>query len=297
MKNILIYCRQIQAVNNPIAVSYRNAEILAKELNADILMNKTDRLKDKDYDVIILPYFNRYTDYVTLKSLIRKNQTRWLLRSEYEKVIVSMKEFKPFYEIGNFEGCNNFLNTNLLIAKEPNQLTVKKYDCIYYSRYRADRMKYCKEYLQGEIYLSTHPKNHKHFFHAGCTPKLIKHINWTPKKETLNLFRYSLYIEDVYTHSVFNNLANRWYEAGFCNNVVFFDVNCWNTIRKSEIAYFEEQIKDYIVSSYEELQAKIEYCNQDFERHLAIQKGWRIGEMHHRNQMIKELKKIIGITE
>lgn len=297
MKNILIYCRQIQAVNNPIAVSYRNAEILARELNADILMNKTDRLKDKDYDIIILPYFNRYTDYITLKSLVRKNQTRWLLRSEYEGVHGIFKEFNPYYEICNFENGTNFLNTNMLIAKEPNQLIKKKYDCIYYSRYRADRMKYCKEYLQGDIYLSTHPKNHKHFFHAGCKPKLIKHIDWTPKKETLNLFRYSLYIEDVYTHSVFNNLANRWYEAGFCNNVVFFDINCWNTIRKSEIAYFEEQIKDYIVTSYEDLQAKIEYCNRDFEKHLAIQKSWRIGEMHNRNQMIKELKQIIGITD
>jgi hypothetical protein len=293
MKNVLIYCRQIQAVNNPIAVSYRNAEILAKELNADILMNKTDRLKDKDYDVIILPYFNRYTDYVTLKSLVRKNQTRWLLRSEYEKVIVSMKEFKPFYEIGNFERCNNFLNTNLLIAKEPNQLTPKKYNCIYYSRHRADRMKYCKEYLQGEIYLSTHQKNHKHFYHAGCKPKLIKHIDWTPKKETLNQFRYSLYIEDVYTHSVFNNLANRWYEAGFCNIVMFFDINCKNTIKKSEIAeYFDEY---YYVSTNSELMDKINECNKDWIKHLNIQKSWRVNELKLRQEMINELKKIIGI--
>ena len=293
MKNVLIYCRQIQAVNNPIAVSYRNAEILANELGADLLMYKDDRLLDKDYDVIILPYFNRYTDYVTLRKLVHKNQKRFLMRSEYEGVNAIFKEFNPYSEICNFQGGQNFLNTNLLIAREPNQLTQKKYDCIYYSRHRADRMKYCKEYLQGDIYLSTHPKNHKHFYHAGCRPKLIKHIDWTEGKETLNLFRYSLYMEDVYTHSVFNNLANRWYEAGFCNNVVFFDVNCWNTIRESEIAYFEEQIKDYIVSSHAELIQKIAYCNQDFERHLAIQKSWRISEMQHRSEMIRQLKDII----
>lgn len=292
-KNVLIYCRQIQAVNNPIAVSYRNAEILAKELGADLLMYKDDRLQDKQYDVIILPYFNRYTDYVTLRKLVNKNQKRFLMRSEYEGVNAIFKEFNPYSEICNFQGGQNFLNTNLLISREPNQLTQKKYDCIYYSRHRADRMKYCKEYLQSDIYLSTHPKNHKHFYHAKCRPKLIKHIDWTKGKETLNLFRYSLYIEDVYTHSVFNNLANRWYEAGFCNNVVFFDVNCWNTIRKSEIAYFEEQIKDYIVSSHAELMEKIAYCNQDFERHLAIQKGWRMAEMQHRRDIINKLKEII----
>ena len=301
-KNILIYCRQIQAVNNPVAVSYRNAEILARDLVADILMNKTDRLQNKEYDVIICPYFNKYTDYNTLKSLIKPNQKRFLIRSEYENVDVTAA-FKPYSQIINFNSeINNpykvdsvyRLNTNLLIARHPNNLTNKRYDCIYYSRHRADRMKYCKEYLQGDIYLSTHPKNHKHFFHAGCRPKLIKHIDWTPTKETLNQFRYSLYLEDVYTHSVFNNLANRWYEAGFCNNVVFFDINCINTIRKSELAYFEDQIKFYMVSSHSELQAKINECNKDFEKHLAIQKTWRLNEMNLRREMIEELKRIIN---
>lgn len=293
MKNVLIYCRQIQAVNNPIAVSYRNAKILANELDADLLMYKDDRLKNKDYDVIILPYFNRYTDYVTLRKLVKKKQKRFLMRSEYEGVNAIFKEFNHYSEICNFQDGQNFLNTNLLIAREPNKLISKKYDCIYYSRYRADRMKYCKEYLQGDIYLSTHPKNHKHFFHAGCRPKLIKHIDWSEGKETLNLFRYSLYIEDVYTHSVFNNLANRWYEAGFCNNVVFFDVNCWNTIRKSELAEYENEIKNYIVTDKFDLQEKINECNLDFEKHLAIQKTWRKNELQLRTNMIEELKEII----
>lgn len=291
MKKTLIYCRQIQAVNNPIAVSYRNAEILAKDLAADILMSKTDKLKHSDYDVIICPYFNRYTDYTTLKQLIKTNQKRFLIRSEYEKVIVSMKEFKPHFEICNFEGGQNFLNTNLLISRPANKLTEKKYDCIYYSRYRADRMIYCKEYLQGNIYLSTHPKNHKHFYHAGCKPKLIKHIDWTQGKETLNKFRYSLYMEDKYTHSVFNNLANRWYEAGFCNVVMFFDVNCKNTITKSEIASCFDPY--YYVSNHAELVQKIQECNQDWHKHLLIQKGWRINEMQLRADMIAKLKDII----
>jgi hypothetical protein len=256
-------------------------------------MSKADKLKHSDYDVLILPYFNRYTDYKTLGILIKKEQARWLLRSEYEKVIVSMKEFKPYDEIGNFEGCKNFLNTNLLISRQPNRVTAKKYDCIYYSRHRPDRMIYCKEYLQGNIYLSTHPKNHKHFFHAGCRPKLIKHIDWTEGRETLNQFRYSLYIEDKYTHSVFNNLANRWYEAGFCNVVMFFDINCKNTIQKSEIAHHFDSF--YYVSNHAELMQKIDECNQDWNKHLAIQKGWRIEESILRSKMIEDLKTIISM--
>lgn len=296
MKNILVYCRQIQAVSNPIAVSYRNAEILAKELGADILMYKDDKIKNINYDVIILTYSNRYTDFETLKKIIRKdsNQIRIGIKSEYEEVGYNRPYFMPYIEICNFIGGKNFLNTNLLIARESNQIISKKYDCVYYSRYRKDRMKYCKEYLQGDIYLSTHPKNHKHFYHAGCRPKLIKHIDWTKGKETLNLFRYSLYIEDVYTHSVFNNLANRWYEAGFCNVVMFFDINCWNTILKSEIAEYEDEIKYYIVTDYNSLQNKITECNKDFEHHLNIQKGWRKNELQLRSKMIDDLKNIIN---
>ena len=291
MKKTLIYCRQIQAVNNPIAVSYRNAEILAKDLDADILMSKLDKLKHSDYDVIICPYFNRYTDYETLKKLVKQNQNRFLLRSEYEGVHAIFKAFNPYSEICNFQGGQNFLNTNLLISRPANKLTAKKYDCIYYSRYREDRMIYCKEYLHGNIYLSTHPKNHKHFYHAGCRPRLIKHIDWTEGRETLNQFRYSLYMEDKYTHSVFNNLANRWYEAGFCNVVMFFDINCKNTIAKSEIAYHFDPY--YYVSNHAELMQKIDECNKDWQRHLEIQKSWRLQEPVLRQQMIEQLKQII----
>jgi hypothetical protein len=296
MKNVLVYCRQIQAVKNPIAVSYRNAEIIAEELGADLLMFKNDKLRHDYYDVILVPYFNRYTDYKTLKTLINSNQKRFLLRTEYEPVVVSMKEFKPYSELGqNFERPELFLNLNLLIARKPNQLTEKKYDCIYYSRYRAQRMEYCREYLQGNIYLSTHPKNHKHYFHAGCRPKLIKHVDWTEGREPLNLFRYSLYMEDPFSHKTFTGLGSRWYEAGFCNNVVFFDYRCENTIRKSEIAPYWPEIQNYIVHSHTELVQRIAECNQDWERHLMIQKGWRVNELHERAAMLNKLKQIIGI--
>jgi hypothetical protein len=292
------------------AVNMRNMILLSKELNADFYYS-VDQLKgnNKLYDVVLVGFGSVSSEAVVTRDFISNNCKRAIFISgEYEQqtspaLWYSNKNYdvvKNYEGIGNLAGRRNGrilktyeLNLNLLIAKEPNQVTQKKYDCIYYGRWREDRAKYFKRYIQNGMYLSTSTKNMKKFKHAGCNPKYLYTISWEERKETLNLFRYSLYIEDEYTHNVFNNLANRWYEAGFCNNVVFFDVNCWNTIRKSEIAYFEEQIKDYIVSSDEDLQAKIEYCNQDFERHLAIQKGWRLNQMVLRQDMINQLKRII----
>ena len=297
--------------SNFTAVNMRNMILLQKELGADFYYS-TDQLinNNKEYDVFIFGFaglnseIEKQVEFVS-KSL--KSKYFWLI-GEYEQGTNNPPLFycckrnnKKFTTIQNFDNKKNralqlnthILNLNLLIAKQPNQLITKKYDCIYYGRWREDRADYFKKYIQDGMYLSTSTKNMKKFKHKGCNPKYLDTISWNDKKETLNLFRYSLYIEDVYTHSVFNNLANRWYEAGFCNNVVFFDVNCLNTIRKSELAEYENEIKNYIVTDKFDLKEKINECNLDFEKHLAIQKKWRKNELQLRTNMIEELKQII----
>ena len=302
--------------SNFTAVNMRNMILLQKELGADFYYS-TDQLinNNKEYDIFIFGFASINGEIEKQFEFVKKSPNSKIFRlvGEYEQsghpplyyVLTRLNKMhhvisnvdENFNSYGKYKSGQSFLNLNLLVVKQSNQLIEKKYDCIYYGRWREDRKEYFKKYIQDGIYLSTSIKNMKKFKHNNCNPKYLDTISWEDKKETLNFFRYSLYIEDKYTHKVFNNLANRWYEAGFCNNVVFFDVNCWNTIRKSEIASFENQIKDYIVTSYEDIQDKIKYCNQDFERHLSIQKGWRIGEMHHKYQMINQLKKIIGLTE
>ena len=283
----------------------RNSMELSKYLKCDLLLVESDFLSalDTTYDILILSYGSGYAPFNLIAELFKRNKKakKFWLTNEYNLVpITSIMKYEHSI-IGNFEkqpynkNVLNFysLNLNLLLSKPPNELNDKKYDCIYYGTFRVYRSKYFTEYLQNKIYLSTSSKNFKKFKHIGCNPKYINKLNWIEGKETLNLFKYQLYIEDDRTHENFNNLANRYYEAGFCNNVVFFDVNCRNTINKSELSYYKDQVENYIVKSYKDLQNKIKECNKDFNKHLAIQKGWRLKESFLRKTMLQDIEKII----
>ena len=184
---------------------------------------------------------------------------------------------------------HKIINLNLLVAREPNQLTTKKYDCLYYGRWRPGRADYFKKYLKQNTYLSSDSRNLKHFKHIGCTPQLIRKLSWVPGCETLNNFKYSLYMQDIYSNTVFTNLGTRYYEAGFCNCVTFFDENCLNTIEQSELAPYANQVKEYFVKDYRTLQAQIKRCNEDFDKHLMVQKMWRMGEVQLRDNMVHEM--------
>lgn len=253
MRIALLDVKKATGLNSKFtAVNVRNLFLIKNELKCDLFLFEKDLLTKTKYDVIIFGFNSIHTETVLTQKFITNNPDAryFVLCGEYEQTdCINIRYVnRRFSVIQNYEGGSkmglkhlqlktHILNLNLLISKQPNNLSTKKYDCIYYGRWREDRGIYFKRYIQGGLYLSTSTKNMKKFKHEGCNPKYLDTINWTDLKETLNLFRYSLYIEDVYTHKVFNNLANRWYEAGFCNVVVFFDINCWNTIRKSEIRY------------------------------------------------------------
>lgn len=293
------------------SVNIRNMVELADKIGAKFYYN-TKMLDNEKYDVVIFGFgsisneINKTSDFV-LKCGAKR--LFWLVgdidQSMNQSLFYTCKKTGLSFETlqnheiekSNFGAkCSkqNYIDLNTLLCKPHNQLSQKKYDCIYYGRWRKDRVIYFKKYLKHGVYLSTSIKNMKLFKHIGCNAKTVDKISWAPRKETLNLFRYSLYMEDVANHDIYSGLPNRWYESGFCNNVVFFDIDCWNTIRKSEISQFEDQIKEYIVTSHDDLMAKIEYCNQDFGKHLAIQKTWRLSEQLLKAQMIEKIKLIIN---
>ena len=278
---------------------FRNTLIISDYLEATFLYNENEYNKhlETKFDAILIFYANYYSPVKQMKQIAENNKDAkyYFIANEYTiTAAYTFLKDKNLTFIANWEEEGKImLNLNLLFSKKPNEVKEKLYDCVYYGTFRTDRTEYCKEYFKEDLYLSTTSKNFKKYRHIGCSAKLIKKLSWEENKETLNLFKYQLYIEDKYTHKVFNNLANRYYEAGFCNNVVFFDVNCRNTINKSELSYYKDQVEDYIVESYEDLQNKIKECNKDFDKHLAIQKTWRMNEATARTNMLKELKNII----
>ncbi len=302
---IEIYQNKKLNLNTVIDAHMRNSIIISRYLKCDLICTDEDFKKafKKKYDVFVLGYASQYAPFQSIQKLLdlNKKATKIVLSNEYN-VNPYVKGFSPYYLLSNYKKVNGglkqiidqyLLNLNFLFARKPNEIKEKKYNCIYYGTFRVNRSAYFKEYLKDEVYVSTSTKNFRKFKSIGCTPKFIKKLNWFRGKETLNNFRYSLYIEDDYTHENFNNLANRYYEAGFCNCVVFFDVNCMNTIVKSELKQYIEEVKFYVISSYDELKEKIYQCNNDFEYHLNLQKSWRVDELKKREEMLCTLNKKI----
>jgi hypothetical protein len=199
------------------SVNIRNMVSISKAIDAKFYYN-TAMLDNTKFDIVIFGFgsisseINKTSDFIARSGA---KKVFWLV-GDYEQSMnpalyySCKKTGLKFDTIQNFDlnakkfGDKNnkkhFININLLVSKKPNQLTQKKYDCIYYGRWREGRADYFKKYMQEGMYLSTSTKNMKQFKHAGCKPKYLDKISWTDKKETLNLFKYSLYIEDKYTH-------------------------------------------------------------------------------------------------
>lgn len=306
MKIAIIECYAIKKISKSIIdAHYRNSLAIADFLKCDLIVTESDFKKafKKSYDVLILGYPSGYAPFKSIRKLSELNPDaqKIVLSNEYN-IDPTVGGFSPYYLIANYDQqihktrlIKGFfhLNLNLLLSRKSNEQISKKYDCVYYGTFRVNRSKYFKKYLQNDIFLSTSRKNLKKFDNIGCNCRFIDKLSWGKGAETLNLFRYSLYIEDEYTHTVFNNLANRFYESAFCNCVIFFDINCKATIEKSEIGKHIKDIEFFLVSSKKELDDKIKICNKDFEKYLSIQKRWTRGIEKSKKEMLKNLKRII----
>lgn len=101
----------------------------------------------------------------------------------------------------------------------------------YYGSFRKDRIPYFQKWLNGDVVVSTHSKNRPKFEAVGVTGPFVDRL----KIDDGGLCSYgsSLYIEDTTTHTHYNYLANRFYEAVSWGVTPVFDPSCINTICQS----------------------------------------------------------------
>lgn len=290
---VLVFALQVGVRKSSMNVAIRNAEELARMICAEKLIYSTDRVEG-EYDAILVPYFNQYTNYPVLRSLCKAAQVRALLRTEYESVVVGCKPFLPYIEIRNFDNPDGpNINLNLLMSSPPNKQIKKTHGVVYYGRFRADRADVLKRYSSSLDAFSTSPKNIAKWKSTGINARFIKALSWDRGREQLNLFRYSLYAEDTYTNAVFNNLGSRWYEAGRCNVVMLFDRPSIGTLSKSELAPYMDDVMQYVVDGGEDMRKKMGVMDKDWDRHLSIQKAWRKSEPALKEEMADRVMGII----
>lgn len=283
-----------RVAENSYTVAYRNLVAIRDHFGADLFVNVSDIKPDNDYDIIICGFGST--------SCEREHSTDFLVRNKGAKVYWLVGEYEQstfaplFYSKRKFEVIKNFehplrnkmclgqhfLNINTLLARTQNRAVPKQRDAVYYGRWRPDRLKYFQQYLDSSMHLSTHSKNIKMFHHNGCNPKLIKPMGWKPGRETLNLFRVSLYIEDVFTHNHYNCLANRFYEALFCNAVPLFDKSCANTLERSGLDGWEW----HVVENAEDVRSKAGAIDEEVTKRLE---RWNAKALEERASVLKQI--------
>lgn len=250
---------------NPIDAHVRNAIEIYNHLRKSghqisFMANNTPTINEK-FDVVIFSYASFYFEFKKYEKFVEINKDShyvWIT-NEYDLGMNSFMRKKVKHVIANFRNnsidkFNNLVvNLNTLLFNGVNEKQIEKFDVCYYGTHRVGREKYFKKYLKNEMILSTSPKNHKFFKDMGCTCRFTGKFHWQKGQETLNQFKASLYIEDEYTHDVFNHLANRFYEALTTKTAVFFDKSCLDTIKKSNC--FVDSF--FIVDSYDELIEKM----------------------------------------
>jgi hypothetical protein len=296
--------KQAPNYKKSFTVTFRNFLILQQYLKAD-LYNSISSLKHgrADYDSIICGFGRFYTEIDLSTKFLQKNKKAklfWLVgeyeQSTFQPLFYAKREYHVIKNFihkmkGKQISSQHFININALIVSPlPSNLPDKrKYGSIYYGRWRPDRGVYLKEYLQNGVYLSTSIKNMKKFKYLGCNPIYIKPLIWQKGIETLRLFTFSLYLEDVFTHSHYNCPANRFYEALSLGTIVIPHIESkptWDTAGYNMDGRY--------VGSFVELKERIHtFPIQEIRRLQEQQKEWNLRAQQEKTKALEQIKNLV----
>lgn len=305
-KLIIESCEKIIKPHEPSSIVHiRNSCILKEKLGFDLISHESeiDSVMDKKYDNIICAYASPYMKYNNYLRILDNNpqaKMYWLMNDhDVEDNILlrkwALKNEKPYHMICNnpregYRGwilrknlngktLNDYIdewhtiNLNALIFNDKN-IEKEKSGLVYYGTFRKHRIKDLLKYNGIDYFLSSSAKNHIKFTEAGVKAKMIDRLSWFDRKGDLFEYsgvhladyKYSLYIEDEHTHENYAFMANRFYECLMNNVILFYDINCTNTIKKSgfEILSFQ------LVNDANDLKEKIEFLDNNKDMYLEL---------------------------
>jgi hypothetical protein len=251
------------STNGPVQnLHWQNAKKIADKLDGDLIWSYpsvNDDIKE-GYDAIVFVHASHYayTDYAWLERSpdaklfhvsneynLGEPRTLWMAcKAGRSYTVIANHPPEPSKIVMKYVDGWNLVNLNALsynYVGPDGELLFPKAGMIYYGSYRKGREKYFKKYLDGAV-VSTHHSNHSKFFSLGIRPNFIPRIDWSGRG--LSDFTHSLYIEDEVTHTHYNYLANRFYEALNYDCVPIFDVSCLGSIEKSNYDISDEYIID-----------------------------------------------------
>ena len=280
-KSVIISTQPIGEVNHSAFV--RNSKFVKENIPGTFLIDcsQYDKFHEK-VDNIIVAYGAFYADFQALTRLLDryKDKRFFYLVNEYGLLPngdVYRYLIKHNYEIlANYtEDCKgaahyhkfHIINFNVSAFRDlPKLIPFEKRpnDLIYWGRFRPDRVDYFKKYLHN-CTVSSAKKNQINFEQLGQNIKITDVVNFDTNS-ILNQFKFSIYIEDFYTHEHFNHLADRFYESVDFGLIPLFDINTKRSVQLSGYKVPEY----YFVKDKEELQKKIKEISSSPEKHLKF---------------------------
>jgi hypothetical protein len=235
---------------------------ITKEEESEVV----NRIKNDNYCAILQVYDSYYFPRDFLIENIYKKLGVPIFYYCYDYLAYPFGKYRKYYEeevitISNVENIKQYnpkiiyaLNLNSFILNNKYQEPLSKpFNIIYYGSFRKNRVDYFKKYLKYPMILSTSKRRISKFKEFDCVDcDIIEPLDW--RNPLLKYFKYSLYIEDKYTHENYNYMASRFYEALNYLTIPVFDKSCMNTIEKSGYKIRD----DYIIDGLQDL-GKLEY--------------------------------------
>lgn len=300
-KTVIISTQPIKNFSTNISAFVKIIKLISEhDTNVEVVSQDYEMYR-KDVDNIVIAYGTFYCDFKNLMTFLEKNKDkrffylvneyalvpngdvyRFLIKHDYEVIASYMSNAQGAKHFSKFHSLNlnvtGFTNINILPFEKRHK------GLVYWGRFRPDRKKYFDKYFDG-IDLSTADKNTKLF--SEYNVNFIEPVQFT-EESVLQRYKYSIYIEDEYSHTNYTYPASRFYEAISIGLIMFFDESCRNTFKLANYP-----IEDfYFVSSRKEIDEKIRIIEKNPDKYLEHSKNLRDLVSKEYDSLFKDISKV-----